>query len=140
MTGWTGADRWLSGIVERVRQWAADRKISTADAVRILSLAAVRQHQNHFDDSARATLAEIGKLSPTNPNDTIWFIDAAEIVGDQTLALEVASKLLQQRRLPIARVARVDGVGSKTAGRPRGPRACRRELPNTPGNAGFSKP
>ena len=81
------------------------RKLSTADAVKILSLVAVRQHQNNFEDAARATLAEIGTLSLTNPKAAIWFSDAAEIIGNQALALEVETELLKQRRLPIVRVA-----------------------------------
>lgn len=105
MTTWPHADRWLSGIVERVRQWEAAKELSTADAVKILSLVAVRQHQNNFKDSAQATLAAIRSLSLTNPNAAIWFSDAAEIIGNQALALEVEIELLKKRRLPIARVA-----------------------------------
>jgi TolA-binding protein len=105
MTDWTNADRWLSGIVERVGKWETAKEIATADAVRILSLVAVRQHQNNFKDDAQATLAGIGKLPLTNPKAAVWFSDAAEITGNRELALEVAATLLKERRLPIVRVA-----------------------------------
>jgi len=118
MTNWTNADRWLSGIVERVLKWQADRKLLTADAVKIMSLVAIRQHQNNFEDSAQTTLTKIGKLSLTNPNAAIWFIDAAEITGNQTLARQVATTLLKQRRLPIVRVASLMEMVAKQQGVP----------------------
>jgi TolA-binding protein len=105
MSAWTNADRWLAGIARLLQQWEADRKLPTADAVKILSLVAVRQHQNKFEDDAQATLATIGTLSLTNPDAAVWFIDAAGITGNQALAREVATTLLRERRLPVNRVA-----------------------------------
>jgi hypothetical protein len=105
MAAWTGADRWLSGVATQVRQWETDRKLSPADAMKFLSLVAVRQHQNRFEDAARATLALIGTLPLTHPDAGTWFIAAAEITGDRDLAIKVATTMLQERRLPIARVA-----------------------------------
>jgi excisionase family DNA binding protein len=63
------------------RDAVTDGKLSTADAVKFLSLVAVRQHQNRFEDAARATLVLIETLPLTHPDAGTWFIDAAEIIG-----------------------------------------------------------
>ncbi len=107
LSRWRHADRWLSGFAERVRQWADSRVLSSEDAVQVLSLVAVRQHQNHFEDAARATLGEIRALPLTNTDTALWFHDAAEITGDTALALEISTTLLKERRLPVTRVAAV---------------------------------
>ena len=105
MGSWIHADRWLAGVADQAIQWESGKKLPTPEIVKLLSLVAVRQHQNHFEDAARKTLAAVGRLSLTDMTAANWFIDAAEITGSHELAIGTATRLLNEKRLPISRVA-----------------------------------
>jgi tetratricopeptide (TPR) repeat protein len=105
MQAWTNSDQWLAGIAERVNQWTTEGLFPPADAAKLLSLIALRQHQNGFADSVAATLAKLQKLTLPITQDVLWFSDAARMTGNQALALKLESALLSEQRLPIARVA-----------------------------------
>jgi TolA-binding protein/predicted TPR repeat methyltransferase len=118
MGAWNGADRWLAGFANQVLQWESERKLSTPESVKMLSLVAVRQHQNRFAEAARKTLADIRNLSFTDTDAALWFLDAAEITRSDDLAMAMATQLLNERRLPIARVAPLMKVVAEKQGLP----------------------
>ena len=105
MGAWKDAGHWLAGIADRVGSWAADGQIPADDAAKLLSLVALRQHQNGFEDAVGGTLAELGKLTLPVTNDVLWFSDAARMTDNEMIAIELESALLAERRLPTARVA-----------------------------------
>ncbi len=105
MQDWTKPEQWLAGITGRVGQWVADGRFPPADAAKLLSLVALRQHQNGFAEAVAATLAELEKLQPPISGDVLWISDAARMTGNSELAAEFELALLDERRLPIVRIA-----------------------------------
>ena len=101
MAAWTDADRWLSGVAAKVRQWEADQQAADRRCREDPVAGRRAPAPEPLRDAARATLATIETLPLTNPKAATWFIDAAEITGNRDLATELATTMLQERRLPI---------------------------------------
>ena len=102
---WPGGEAWMEGMVEHVSKWASDQKLQVTDAVRLLSIAAVRQQEAGWDEAASASLASLRELKIATPSDTLWLSDAARRCGERNLAIEIEKQLLAERRLPVARIA-----------------------------------
>ncbi|MFT5105048.1 MAG: putative Zn-dependent protease [Pseudoalteromonas tetraodonis] len=105
MQAWTNSDQWLAGIVKRVSQWTSDGRFPPADAAKLLSIVAFRQHQNGSPDAVATTLNELQKLTLPVSNDILWISDAARMTGNLDIAIDLELALLDHQRLPIARVA-----------------------------------
>ena len=107
MRAWTNSDQWLAGIVGRVSQWTADGKFPSADAAKLLAIVALRQHQNGSAEASATTLIKLQQLELSITDDVLWISDAARMTGTKQIAIDLELALLNQRRLPIARVARL---------------------------------
>ena len=101
---WAGGS-WLELVASSVKKWADAGQIQMTDSVKLLALIAVRQHEAGLEAAAARTLAQLDQLDIQMPRDVVWLSDAARRCGDSELAMKAELALLEQRRLPIVRLA-----------------------------------
>jgi hypothetical protein len=102
---WPGGASWLDAIATNAETWASNHKLQITDAVKLLSLAALRQHEAGLTEASAATLSILKLLDIPAPGDAIWLSDAARRCNRPVLAVEVESQLLEKRQLPLPRLA-----------------------------------
>ncbi|MEM7386143.1 MAG: hypothetical protein AAF514_14475, partial [Verrucomicrobiota bacterium] len=104
MKGWENPDAWLLGVVERVLEWVREDRLPNEDAVRVLALAALRLQENGYAPAALETLDKLKEIARPLTNEGLWLADAARLCDRKVLALEIEKDLLEEGRLPLARI------------------------------------
>ena len=101
---WPGGSAWMKAVATEVARWNAAEMLPSDDAVKILSVVAVRQHQSQLPDDARNTLAALSEMEIPLPSTAVWHSDAARRCGDTILAAKIETALLEKGQLPIVRL------------------------------------
>ncbi len=107
MESWKAPASWLATLSGLVRELHGKDQLTDAQTLRILALAAIRQHDLGFEDAARRNLSTLQELELTLPDQHLWLLDVAEHMQEDAVWLRLAKDLLGKRQLLVARVPEV---------------------------------